>query len=91
MRCLLKIIGLGDVVYWSRTHPETGIYEVCELRVRTVYPDCFVGVDKDSRRAFILSYDECDETVFDSRATAVAIVKESEKNKKTLTVDRSEE
>ena len=84
----MRVIGLGDVVFWARVHPETGIYEVCELRVRTVYPDCFVGVDKDSRRAFILSYEECDTTVFEDRRLAVSLVKEAEKKKKEFTVDK---
>ena len=69
-------------MFWARTHPQTGIYEVCELTVRTVYPECFVGVDKESKRAHIISYDECDETVFDDRNLAVKVVKEAEKDKK---------
>lgn len=87
----MKVIGKGSVVYWGRTHPETGIFEVCELTVRTVYPECFVGVDKDSKRAHIISYEECDETVFDDRNQALAVVKAAEKNKKELTTDRSSE
>lgn len=87
----MKVIGKGSVVYWSRTHPETGIFEVCELTVRTVYLGCFVGVDKDSKRAHIISYDEYDETVFDDRNLALAVVKAAEKNKQKLTVDKSEE
>ena len=55
---------------------------MCELTVRTVYPECFVGVDKDSKRAHIISYDECDETVFDDRNSAVKVVKEAEKGEK---------
>jgi len=82
----MKVIGLGETVYWSRIHHNTGIYEVCELKVRTVYENSFVGVDKDSRQAFIISYDECDVSVFDDRALAVAVVKEAEKRKKELTV-----
>ena len=59
--------------------------------MRTVYPDCFVGVDEESKRAFILNYDECGVTVFDNRSTAVAIVKEAEKTKKAFTIDKSED
>ena len=87
----MRVIGLGDVVFWARTHHNTGIYEVCELKVRTVYENSFVGVDKDSRQAYIISYDECDISVFEDRATAVAVVKEAEKRRKELTVDKSEE
>lgn len=86
----MKVIGAGSRVYWARTHPETGIFEVCELTVRTIYPECFVGVDKDSKRAHIISYDECDETVFDDRNQALEVVKAAEKYKKELTVDKEE-
>lgn len=82
----MKVIGLGDVVYWARVHHFTGIYEVYELKVRTVYENCFVGTDKDTSRAFIISYDECDETVFDNREDAVRVVKNAEKKKKEFTV-----
>ena len=59
--------------------------------MRTVYPNCFVGVDKQSKRAFIISYDECDISVFDDRQTALNVVKEAEKRKGEFTIDRSEE
>ena len=85
----MKVIGLGDVVYWARVHHFTGTYELYELKVRTVYEDCFVGTDKDSSQAFIISYDECDETVFDKREDALKVVKNAEKQKKQLTVDNS--
>ena len=81
----MRIIGIGDTVYFARIHHETGIYDLCELRVRTVYPDAFVGVDKDSRQAFFLSYEDCDIYIFDDRTTALAVVKEAEKRKKELT------
>ena len=59
--------------------------------MRTVYPDCFVGVDKTSRQAHMISYDNCDVTVFDNRETALAVVKEEEKKKRELTVDTTGE
>ena len=87
----MRVIGIGDVVFYSRIHHNTGIYELCELRVRTVYPDCFVGVDKDSKQAFIISYDECDVFVFDDRFAALAVVREAEKRRKDFTVDEESE
>ena len=86
----MRLIGIGDTVYYSRIHHETGIYDLCELRVRTVYPDSFVGVDKDSKQAFLVSFDDCDEYVFDNRNDALKVVKEAEKNKKSFTVDKEE-
>lgn len=86
----MKIIGIGDIVYWARIHHQTGIYDLCEIRVRTVYPDSFVGVDKDSKQAFLLNYDDCDEFVFDNRADALKVLQEAEKKKKKFTVDNEE-
>lgn len=87
----MRVIGIGDTVYYSRIHQETGICELCELKVRTVYPDSFVGVDQESRIAFIISYEECDIHVFDNRETALAIVKEAEKKKKKFTTENSDD
>lgn len=59
--------------------------------MRTVYPDCFVGVDEGSKRAFIISYDECGVTIFEDRPSALDVVKKAEKNKKIFTIDNNED
>lgn len=89
----MRIVNKGDTVYYARVHHATGIYEVCELHIRTVYPDSgtFVGVDEKSRQAFILGFNEFDESIFDNREDAVDVVREAEKRRKKLTVDKSEE
>ena len=81
-------IGIDSVVYWARIHHQTGIYEVCELRVRTLYELTFVGVDKLSKQAFIIRYD--DPYLFRERKDALAVVKEAEKQKKDFTKDENE-
>ena len=35
-----------DILYYARIVPRTGIYEVCELLIRTVEESYFVGIDK---------------------------------------------
>ena len=35
-----------DILYYARIVPKTGIYEVCELLIRTVEERYFVGIDK---------------------------------------------
>ena len=87
----MRLINVGSTVYYARVHHATGTYDLCELWVRTVYPESFVGVDKKDKRAFILSYDECDISVFDDRELALAVVKEAEKRRKELTTDASDE
>lgn len=81
-------IGIGSIVFWARIHHQTGIYEVCELKVRTVYEETFVGVDKQSKQAFIIRYD--DSYLFRERKDALAVVKEAEKQKKEFTRDTNE-
>lgn len=80
----MKTIGLGDTVYWARCYYATGTYDLIELHIRTIYPDCFVGCDPKSGQAFILGYNECDETVFDDRDLALAVVRNAEKNKRVF-------
>ena len=42
----MKTINKGDTVYYTRVFPNTGTYDLCELRVRTVMDNWFCGVDK---------------------------------------------
>lgn len=43
-----------DKLYYARILPRVGIYEVCELILRTVRNDWFVGIDKRDKHAFLL-------------------------------------
>lgn len=70
-----------DVVYYARIIPKTNIYEVCELTIRTVEKDYFVGTDKRDKHAYLLSYQDVDKTIFTNRRDALETVKELEKNK----------
>lgn len=79
-------ITIGSTVYFARIHHETGIYEICELRIRTIYDDCFVGSDKDTKQAFLISNDDLGTYVFSKRSDAVAVVREAEKLKKNFTI-----
>ena len=87
----MKIINKDSIVYYARIHHETGIYELCELKVRTVYPDSFVGVDTHSKIAYICSFDGCDSIIFDNREDALKIVQKAEKFKKDFTIDNNDE
>lgn len=37
---------IKDIVYYARIIPTCNIYDVCELTIRTVNKDWFVGIDK---------------------------------------------
>ena len=73
-----------DVVYYARIIPNTGIYEVCELIVRTVVDDYFAGMDKRDKRTYLFGYNAIDDTVFVDRKDALSKVKIAESNKKDI-------
>lgn len=80
----MKVINIKDIVYYARIMPTIGVYDVCELYVRTVENDYFVGVDKRDKRAYLFGYNVVDDIVFDNRKDALKRVQEAEKNKKEI-------
>lgn len=73
-----------DVVYYARIIPNTGIYEVCELIIRTVADDYFAGMDKRDKRTYLFGYNAIDDTVFVDRKDALSKVEIAESNKKDI-------
>lgn len=73
-----------DIVYYARIIPNTGIYEVCELIIRTVADDYFAGMDKRDKRTYLFGYNAIDNTVFVDRKDALNKVKIAESNKKDI-------
>lgn len=73
-----------DIVYYARIIPNTGIYEVCELIIRTVEDDYFAGMDKRDKRTYLFGYNAIDNTVFVNRKDALDNVKIAESNKKDI-------
>ena len=67
----------GDVVYYARIMPTVGIYEVCELLVRSLYDTYFVGVDK---HAYLFSYNRINDIVFFDRKVCLQKVLKAEEN-----------
>lgn len=68
----------GDIVYFARVVPNL-LYEVLELKIRTVAEDWFVGTDKDSKHAHLLDNSSIDNYVFYDRKKAVKYVVDAEK------------
>lgn len=87
----MRLISKGSTVYYARIHPETAIYDLCELHVRTIYPDIFVGVDTHTKMAHICSFEDCDVTIFDNREEALKVVQAAEQNKKNFTIDNEDD
>lgn len=73
-----------DTVYYARIIPNTGIYEVCELFVRTATEDYFAGMDKRDKRTYLFSYNAIGDTVFTNRKDALSKVRIAESNKQDI-------
>ena len=71
-------IKVGQIMYWARVLPKIDIYDLYELKVRTVYDTYFVAVDKKSKQSYLFSYDAIDKVVFFDRSVALEVVKEKE-------------
>ena len=70
----------GDIIYYSRIMPNLGIFDVYELKIRTVADTYFVGTDKRDKKAFLLPYSEIGEYVFIERKDAVDKAISAEEN-----------
>lgn len=66
-----EIHKIGDIVYYARIMPTLGIYDVCELKIRTVTDTYFVGTDKRDKRAYLFSYNAVGKCIFSNRKEAV--------------------
>lgn len=47
-----------DRLYYARIIPKTGIYEVCEIILRTIEDTWFVGTDKRDKHAYMFNYSD---------------------------------
>ena len=66
-----EIHKIGDIVYYARIMPTLGIYDVCELKIRTITDTYFVGTDKRDKRAYLFSYNAVGKCIFSNRKDAV--------------------
>lgn len=69
-----------DRLYYARIIPETRIYEVCEVIVRTIRDTWFVTVDKRDKRAYLFNNSDFDMIVFKDRDIALSKVLNAEKS-----------
>ena len=70
-----------DRLYYARIIPKTGIYEVCEITLRTIEDTWFVGKDKQDQHAYLFNYSDLNTILFAERKDALDKVKAAEKNK----------
>ncbi len=73
----------GETVFYARIFPSVGIFDVCELRVRTVEENWFSGEEKTTKITYIFKYSDINEIVFKDRDTALNMVLDAETNNKS--------
>lgn len=71
----------GDILYWARIIPNVGIYDVIDLKIRTVEDTWFVGIDNRDKQAYLFNNLSIDKTVFVNREDALYKVIDAEENK----------
>ena len=82
-----KGIKQNDIVYYARIMPKLGIFDVYDLKVRTVEDTYFVAIDKRDKKSYLFSYKDVDKTVFANREDALSKVKKEEKNKPKISTE----
>lgn len=83
-----KEIKKSDVIYYARVMPTVGLYEIVELKVRTVAEDYIVGIDKNTKHAYMFYFDDINRTIFFDRNEALRVVKAAEKNSKKVSDEK---
>jgi len=77
----------GDKVYFARILPRVGMYEVYDLKVRTVAETWFSAIDNRSKHTFLFSNKDIEKIIFYDRREALNVVKIAEKNKKEISME----
>ena len=77
---------IGDYVYFARIIPSCDVYELKNLKLRTVDHDAgwFVGLDAKTKGAYLFQAADVGKSVFLSESTAKDVIKEAKKNRKEV-------
>lgn len=70
----------GNIVYYTRILPGVGIYDLCELKIRTVEETYFCGSDKHDKHAYLFGYNSLNKTIFTDRKGALLVIHNAENN-----------
>lgn len=81
----MRELKIKDIVYYARIIPSSYMYDICELIIRTVKDNWFVGIDKRDKRAFLFYNTDINKIIFTDRKKALEKVKEAESKKKKVT------
>ena len=85
---MIDKIKKGTVMYYARISHNLGMYELCELKVRSAYDTYFVALENRTKIAFLFGFSLVGKTVFFSRKEALEKVREAEKDKREISTER---
>ena len=77
----------NDIIYYARIMPKLGIFDVYDLKVRTIADTYFVAIDKRDKKSYLFNYNDIGKTVFLNRQEAHKKTKEAEKNKPKVSTE----
>lgn len=76
-----KVLNKNDIVYYAKIFPKMGIYELYELKIRTLTDKYFVATDDKTKQAHLFGLDSVGECIFTDRNEALEVVHEAEMHK----------
>lgn len=74
----------GDKVYYARALIPVDIFDLYDLKVRTVGNDWFTAYEDKSNQVFLFNEKDIGETVFKNRKEALENLNEKKKNRKKI-------
>ena len=74
----------GDIVYYARIMPNLGIFDVYDIKIRTIADTWFSGVEKRDKKVFLFPYSAIDKYIFFNRKDAVDMATNAEENNKKV-------
>ena len=76
-----------DTLYYARIIPSSSVYDICEIIVRTIEDNWFVGIDKRDKHAYLFYYADINKIIFPDRKQALEKIKEAESKRKEIIND----
>ena len=74
----------NQIVYYTRIIPSSGIYDILELKLRTIESNWYVGCEKRDKQAYLFYASDIGKIIFVNRDEALVRVQEAESHKKVI-------
>ena len=79
-----EIYKIGNTIYYARIMPTLGVYDVYDIKIRTIADTWFLGVEKRDKKVFLFPYSAIDKYVFLNRKDAVDVATNAEENNRKV-------